>query len=88
MKPLKLSNYRLAKETGMSAVQVGEIIKGARNITAETALLISTFIGTTAELWLRLQADYDLRVAKQKLARRLVSIDTSFVARLAEEARV
>jgi len=64
MEPLGITKYLLAKETHMPASRVGEIIKGKRSITADTALRLSEFFGTSAEFWVGLQADYDLLMAR------------------------
>lgn len=58
--PLGISAYRLAKETGMSQTRVGQIIRGQRGITADTALRIGKFFGTSARVWINLQTAYDL----------------------------
>lgn len=82
LKPLKLSGYRLAKGTGMPQTQISEILRGKRGITAESALLLGAFFGTSAEVWIRMQAEYDLRRARRKIAARLKKVN----ARMAEEA--
>jgi addiction module HigA family antidote len=58
--PLELSAYRLAKDIGIPQTRVSEIIKGNRRITADTALRLSHYFGTTAKFWLGLQDDYDI----------------------------
>ncbi len=58
--PREISAYRLSKETFMPQTRIGEILKGNRRITADTALRLSRFFGTTAKFWLGLQDDYDL----------------------------
>lgn len=58
--PLHISAYRLSKETFMPQTRISEIIKGNRRITADTALRLSKFFGTSARFWLGLQNDYDL----------------------------
>jgi antitoxin HigA-1 len=65
--PLKISAYKLAKDTGIPQTRVSEIIKGNRRITADTALRLSKYFGNSAKFWLGLQDDFDLeeeRVAK------------------------
>lgn len=64
MRPLGLSRSRLAAELGVPAHRVGEMVRGQRAISADTALRLARYFGTSAELWLRLQVDYDLEVAK------------------------
>jgi len=62
----EVSNYRLAKETGIAASRVGAIINNGRVITADTAMRLSKFFGTTAQFWMNLQANYDLQMAEMK----------------------
>lgn len=64
--PLGLSMYRLAKETGMPADRVGRLVKGTRSFTADTALRLSRYFGTTPEFWLNLQVRHDLEVASDR----------------------
>jgi len=58
--PMEISAYRLAKETFLPQTRISEIIKGKRRITADTALRLSKFFGTSAKFWLGLQDDYDI----------------------------
>jgi len=58
--PLKLSAYRLAKDTMLPQTRISEIIHGKRRITADTALRFSLYFGTSAKFWLGLQDDFDL----------------------------
>jgi len=58
--PLEISAYRLSKDTAIPQTRISEIIKGNRRITADTALRLSRYFGTTAKFWLGLQDDYDL----------------------------
>ena len=58
--PLKISAYRLSKEIGIPQTRVSEIVKGRRRITADTALRLSYYFGTSAKFWLGLQDDYDI----------------------------
>jgi len=60
LKPLKVSAYRLSKETLIPQTRVSEIIKRRRRITADTALRFSKFFGTSTKFWLGLQDDYDI----------------------------
>lgn len=62
--PLEISAYRLSKETFIPQTRVSEIIKGKRRITADTALRLSIFFGTSAKFWLGLQDDFDLEEEK------------------------
>ena len=63
MEPLGLSSYRLAKELHVSAPRVNDLVRGKRSITADTAMRLSRYFGTSAELWLGLQMDHDLWIA-------------------------
>jgi len=74
LKPLGMSNYRLAKEIGVPAQRIGEILAGRRAITADTDLRLCRFLGLSDGWWLRLQADYDTEVAKTALAKTLAKI--------------
>ena len=65
LKPLDMSVNRLAKALGITAARLNEIVRGRRGITADTALRLARYLGTSAELWLGLQLEYDLRVARQ-----------------------
>jgi antitoxin HigA-1 len=60
LEPLEITAYRLSKETFIPQTRIGEILKGSRRITADTALRLSKYFGTTAKFWLGLQDDYDL----------------------------
>jgi len=60
LKPMDVSSYRLAKETFIPQTRISAIIKGKRRITADTALRLAKFFGTSAKFWLGLQADFDL----------------------------
>lgn len=72
--PLGISAYRLAKETGMSQTRVGQIIRGTRGITADTALRFGRFFGTSARVWINLQTTYDLEETLQKNASEIEKI--------------
>jgi addiction module HigA family antidote len=69
LKPLGMSNYRLAKEIGVPAQRIGEIVASKLAITADTDLRLSRFFGLSDGWWLRLQADCDTEVAKASLAK-------------------
>jgi addiction module HigA family antidote len=71
MKPLGISQYRLAKDIGVPALRISQIIHGKRAITADTALRLGRYFGTDAQSWLNLQTQYDLEVAREALADRL-----------------
>lgn len=68
LKPMGLSQYRLAKEIGVPAQRIGQIVLGRRAITADTDLRLCRFFGLTDGYWLRAQEAYDLEVTRRKLA--------------------
>mgnify|MGYP000229842945 CR=1 FL=1 len=74
LKPMELSQYRLAKEIGVPQRRIGEIVTGKRGITADTDLRLCRFFGLSDGWWLRLQADYDTEKAKGALADTLAKI--------------
>src|SRR5438270_7996928 len=74
LKPMGISQYRLAKEIGVPAQRIGEIVAGRRSITADTDLRLCRFFGLSEGWWLRLQADHDTRKAKAELAEELAKI--------------
>jgi addiction module HigA family antidote len=65
--PMELSQYRVAKEIHVSPRRINEIVKGKRAITADTALRLGRYFGTTAQFWLNLQGSYELECAKEKI---------------------
>jgi len=69
--PMKLSKYRLSKDIGVAPTRVQEIIDGKRSVSADTALRLSRYFGTSAELWMGLQSDYELERTKEKLGEEL-----------------
>ncbi len=71
LKPLLLSQYRLAKEIGVPARRINEIVHGKRAITPDTALRLSRYFGLSERFWLNLQTRYDLEIEKDHLADRL-----------------
>lgn len=74
LKPLGLTNYRLAKEIRVPAQRIGEILAGRRAITADTDLRLCRFFALSEGWWLRLQADHDTRKAKAEMAGELEMI--------------
>jgi addiction module HigA family antidote len=85
MKPIGLSQYRVAKDIGVPAMRISQIVNGKRSVTPDTAMRLARYFGTSAEVWLRLQARYDLEVAQlefgQKLEEELKVLDkTQFLA--------
>lgn len=71
LKPMGLSQNRLALNIGVPPRRINEIVLGKRRITAETALRLGRYFGMTAQFWLGLQTDYDLDVTKDELGERL-----------------
>ena len=67
MLPLSVSQNRLARDTGVPATRIHEIIHGRRGISADTALRLGAFFGTSAEFWVNLQARYDLDRAQREM---------------------
>ncbi len=72
--PMGLSQYRLAKEIGVPAQRIGEIVAGRRAVTADTDLRLCRFFGLSNGYWLRAQAAFDTEVAEKSLARTLAKI--------------
>jgi addiction module HigA family antidote len=66
LEPLGLSQYRVAKQTGVPPRRINEIVHGRRAVTADTALRLACFFGTTPEYWLNLQSLYDLEVLRDR----------------------
>lgn len=65
LQPMGISINRLAREIEVTPGRISTIVNGKRSITADTALRLAAYFGTSAELWLNLQSDYDLRVARR-----------------------
>lgn len=76
--PLELSQYRLAKDISVPARRINEIVHGKRGVSADTAIRLARYFGTTERFWLNLQAQYDLDVEHERLKDRL---DAEVVAR-------
>ena len=74
LKPMDISRYRLAKELGVPAQRIGEIVAGKRAITADTDLRLCRFLGLSNGYWLRAQAAYDTEVAERSLGSKLARI--------------
>lgn len=69
--PLGISQYRLAKEVSVPPRRINEVVRGLRSISADTALRLSRYFGTSERFWLNLQARHDLEVEKDRLGSRL-----------------
>ena len=74
MSPMGLTRYRLAKEIGVPAPRIGDIVRGRRSVTADTDLRLCRFFGLSDGYWLRAQAAYDIEVARRELALELTKI--------------
>jgi len=66
MEPLEISQNRLARDIDVPVSRVSAIIKGQRSISADTALRLGQYFGTSAEMWMKLQLQFDLRVARRE----------------------
>jgi addiction module HigA family antidote len=71
--PMELSQYRLAKDISVPPRRINEIVLGRRSITADTALRLGRYFGTTEQFWLNLQTRYDLEVERDRLGPRLAA---------------
>ena len=71
MKPLGLSQYRLANDTGVTPIRISQIVNGQRAVSVDTAMRLARYFGTSAGVWLRLQVRYDLEVAEKELSGRI-----------------
>ena len=72
MKPMGITQYRLAKGMNVYPRKINEIVQGKRSVTADTVLRLARFFGTSAEIWMNLQSHYDLEVARDELEERVV----------------
>ena len=73
LRPMSISQYRLAKDSSVPPRRINEIVHGKRAITADTALRLARYFGMSERFWLNLQSRYDLETAKDKLGDRLVT---------------
>lgn len=71
LRPLELSQYRLAKDVSVPARRINEIVRKTRAVSADTALRLALYFGTSERFWLNLQSRYDLEVEKDRLGSRL-----------------
>ncbi len=72
--PLDISAYKLSKDTDIPQTRISQIIKGKRRITADTALRLAAYFGTTAQFWLGIQNDYDIEEEMEKKTAVLMNI--------------
>lgn len=84
LEPMRLTQYRLAKEIGVPAQRIGEIVNGKRAITADTDLRLCRFFNLSKGYWLRAQAAYDTEVAERRLGPELAAITPWANQRLSE----
>jgi len=71
LKPMEISQYRVAKDINVSPRRINEIVHGKRSISADTALRLSRYFGLSERFWMNLQSRYDLEKEKDRLAGRL-----------------
>ncbi|OJI06532.1 addiction module antidote protein, HigA family [bacterium CG10_46_32] len=71
IKPLNITQYRLAKDIGVPARRINEIVHGNRAVTADTALRLARYFGVSPEFWLNLQTHYELEIRSDTLAGRI-----------------
>jgi len=71
LEPMGISQYRLAKDISVPPRRINEIVHGKRSVTADTALRLARYFGTSARFWLNLQTSFDLDVEKDRLGNRL-----------------
>ncbi len=69
--PMTISQYRLAKDIGVSPRRINEIVQGKRGITADTALRFGHYFGTTPQFWMNLQARYDLETEADRIGKKI-----------------
>ncbi len=68
LKPFEISQYKLAKDINVPPIRISQIVNGKRSISANTALRLSKYFGTSAEFWLNLQTHYELELESDKIA--------------------
>ncbi len=71
MNPMSISQYRLSKDIGVHPRRINQIVHGNRAVTADTALRLSQYFGTSERFWMNLQSRYDLEIEKDRLGNRL-----------------
>ncbi|TVP46648.1 MAG: addiction module antidote protein, HigA family [Gemmatimonadales bacterium] len=71
LEPMEISQYRLAKDTSVSPRRINEIVHGKRSITADTALRLARYFGTSDRFWMNLQTSYDLDIGRDRMGSRL-----------------
>jgi addiction module HigA family antidote len=86
--PMSITAYRLSKDIGIPQTRISQIIKGTRRITADTALRLSAYFGTTAKFWMGLQDDYDLEKESSLISEVIKSIRTRTAGKQVTQIRV
>src|SRR3972149_3677246 len=71
MKPLGLTQYRLAHDIGVTPIRISQIVNGQRSISVDTAMRLARYFSTSAAVWLRMQVRYDLEVAEKQLSKKI-----------------
>ncbi len=71
LKPMGISQYRVAKDISVSARRINEIVHGTRSLTANTALRLAKYFGTSPQFWLNLQSHFDLELELDKMGKKL-----------------
>ncbi len=82
LKPLGVSQHKLALSMRVHAQRINEIVRGKRSITPETAIRLARVIGTTPEFWLSLQADYDLQIIESNIGSQIEAEVTPIYAQV------
>lgn len=78
IEPMGISQYRVAKDTGVSPRRINEIVHGRRAVTADTALRLALFFGTTPEFWMNLQSLYELETARDRAGDEIAEVVRPF----------
>lgn len=71
MEPLGITQYRIAKDMGVTAIRIHQIVHAKRGITVDTAMRLARYFGTDAQSWLNLQSYYDMQIAQRTLAKKI-----------------
>jgi addiction module HigA family antidote len=74
LKPMAISQYRLAKEIGVPPMRISKIVRGERGISADTALRLARYFGMSVEFWTGIQAHYEIETARMELGNRLEDV--------------
>ena len=74
LEPLEITRYRLAKDLGVDPRRIHSIVEGQRAVTAETALMLAKYFGTSAKFWMGIQSQYDLEIEEDRIQKKLNKI--------------